>query len=84
MTEEKKKISWGGILYILSGAVIGGVIGFTLSEKGIDFDFAHVLMMFVSIIVGSYLHILFHEGGHMICGLMTGYRFLSFRVANFM
>lgn len=26
------------------------------------------------------LHIVLHEGGHLLCGLLSGYRFLSFRV----
>ena len=27
-----------------------------------------------------FLQILLHEGGHLVCGLLSGYRFLSFRV----
>ncbi len=30
------------------------------------------------------LHILFHEAGHLIFGLLTGYRFSSFRIFSFM
>ena len=28
------------------------------------------------------LHIIIHEGGHLVCGLLTGWKFLSFRVGN--
>lgn len=30
-----------------------------------------------------YLHILLHEAGHLVAGLMTGYRFVSFRIASY-
>lgn len=29
-----------------------------------------------------YLHIILHEGGHLICGLITGWKFSSFRIAS--
>lgn len=29
-----------------------------------------------------YLHIIIHEGGHLVMGLATGWKYLSFRVAN--
>lgn len=28
------------------------------------------------------LQIILHEGGHLVCGLLTGYRFVSFRIFN--
>lgn len=87
MTEEmkaKKKISWGSIIYLLACMVFGAVIGVVLDEANIDIDFAHIPAMLISLIVALYLHIILHEGGHMICGLLTGYRFLSFRVFSLM
>jgi len=29
-----------------------------------------------------FLQIILHEGGHLVCGLLTGYRFVSFRILN--
>ncbi|KIR01370.1 hypothetical protein P261_00184 [Lachnospiraceae bacterium TWA4] len=29
------------------------------------------------------IHIVLHEGGHLIAGLLTGYEFVSFRIGNF-
>lgn len=29
-----------------------------------------------------YLHIIIHEGGHLICGLISGWKYSSFRVGN--
>lgn len=36
------------------------------------------------LLVAFYLQILIHEGGHLLFGLLTGYRFCSFRLFNFM
>lgn len=33
-------------------------------------------------VVSSVLQIIIHEGGHLVAGLLTGYRFVSFRVFN--
>ncbi len=29
-----------------------------------------------------YIHIILHEGGHLICGLLSGWKYLSFRVGS--
>ncbi len=42
-----------------------------------------ILFSFLSFLVAIAVHILFHEGGHLIAGLLTGYRFVSFRIFNF-
>ena len=44
-----------------------------------------LLAVFGFVMVGMlfyYLHIIIHEGGHLIGGLCTGWKFLSFRVGN--
>ncbi|MBQ1477203.1 MAG: hypothetical protein IIZ33_03570 [Erysipelotrichaceae bacterium] len=38
------------------------------------------LMILVVFVIAYVLVIILHEGGHLIFGLMTGYRFLSFRI----
>ena len=30
----------------------------------------------------AYLHIILHEAGHLVCGLASGYRFVSFRIGS--
>ena len=96
MTNKKKektaknKGQWiAYVVYILTGAACGilapmytGMAGQT--EKGTFSD----IMSFVLILIGTYaamvIQIVFHEAGHLIFGLMTGYRFSSFRIANLM
>ncbi len=36
-----------------------------------------------SLLVSLFLLITIHEAGHLVCGLLTGYRFVSFRLFNF-
>lgn len=38
----------------------------------------------IGILLGMLLHIVIHEGGHLIFGFLTGYRFCSFRIMSFM
>lgn len=40
------------------------------------------LLAIVFMIFSTFLQIILHEGGHLVCGLLTGYRFVSFRIFN--
>ena len=46
------------------------------------------ILFFVGFITAVYVafifHIIIHEGGHLVFGLLTGYRFSSFRIFSFM
>lgn len=48
------------------------------------FPFAPMLALFVSMYVFLYLHLIIHEAGHLVFGLLTGYRFSSFRIGSLM
>lgn len=39
---------------------------------------------FAFFLLSMYLHIIIHEGGHLVFGLLTGYRFSSFRIGKLM
>lgn len=86
MSEQKKKkgFPWGGVIYFLVCAVIGGVIGVVLGESGANMDFTSLLGIMALFVVMLYLHIIVHEAGHAIFGVLTGYKFLSYRVGSFM
>lgn len=43
-----------------------------------------LLLMLLFLYVALYLQILLHEAGHLVFGLLTGYRFTSFRIGSFM
>lgn len=41
-------------------------------------------VLFVGFLLGMYLQIAVHEGGHLVFGLLTGYRFCSYRLGSLM
>ena len=41
-------------------------------------------MTIILICVACFLQLIIHEGGHLVAGLLTGYRFVSFRVLNWL
>ena len=43
---------------------------------------AGILWMLIAVLIAFILHIILHEGGHLVAGLLTGYRFVSFRFLN--
>ena len=85
MAEQKKrKFPWGAVIYILICGLIGGIIGVVLGESGAEMDFITLLGIMVLFVVMLYVHIIVHEAGHAIFGMLTGYKFLSYRVGSFM
>ena len=43
-----------------------------------------ILVLFGGFVLGLFLQIAVHEGGHLVFGLLTGYRFCSYRLGNLM
>ena len=43
-----------------------------------------IIILFAGFIIGIYLQIAVHEGGHLVFGLLTGYRFCSYRLGSLM
>ena len=72
------------IIPAIFGGIIGGIAGYT----GAKFFFAdngnkEMIIPFLFAMVISYiLHIIIHEGGHLVFGLLSGYEFVSFRVGS--
>lgn len=88
------KIVVGLAVGVLIGLVIGGGIGLLLKggspsefiSKLLDIDLLEgagvILAGIAGFIVSLFLLVILHEGGHLVCGLLSGYRFVSFRVFN--
>lgn len=53
-----------------------------MSEQGMFVFMAYWMAALLILILAVFLQIIIHEAGHLICGLATGYRVVSFRVAN--
>lgn len=77
----------GSVLPILLSVVLGGLVGFLWAFVGMDAlnDTAGGLalpLLLVYTFAAYLLQIIVHEGGHLIAGRLSGYRFLSFRVGS--
>ena len=89
----KKKKNYGDIaakiIMLLTGAVCGIFIIFTMNFFGtlVKGPAAFLLMFAEAMIImyiASFVQTIIHESGHLIFGLITGYKFVSFRIGNFM
>lgn len=86
---NKKKLAafcrrWWGFL---AAAAFGAACGFAAGALGIDigedlFQPWMGLAVLLSAAISLFLHIILHEGGHLVCGLLSGYRFVSFRAGS--
>lgn len=95
-TKNRKKGRYKGIiLFIVSSAILGFIMGY-LSGGILEDFFARYMygstwymeifnwIKIVAIFILGYLiHIIIHEIGHLIFGLLSGYSFVSFRVGSF-
>lgn len=70
---------------VVCGLLIGKVMGTMIKEEK---DTGNVLLavavLFLGMYFGIFLQIVIHEAGHLLFGLLSGYRFSSFRIGSFM
>ncbi|MCL2081828.1 MAG: M50 family metallopeptidase [Oscillospiraceae bacterium] len=94
MKKKKTKISLKSLLPYAFCAVLGLVIVY-INERNAGVDAAAegsslgmellaLLPVLASLFIGFMLHIILHEAGHLIAGLLSGYKFTSFRVGSIM
>ena len=89
--KKKKKIVWqqyiGAVFMMLIGAVCGFVMAEYLFLSSEDAPIYGKILSLAGLFLGMYVafffHIIVHEAGHLLFGLMTGYKFSSFRIASF-
>lgn len=84
MAKQKKKFPWELVIYFVCCIVVGAVGGLLLAKNDVDFALTDVWAAFVLFLAVFYLHIILHEAGHLLCGLATGYGFVSFRIGSIM
>lgn len=93
MSKEKKKSKKGTWLGMICFMLIGMACGIAMVryiEKAFSEDkplgdiLFMVALLFVGMYVAMFIQIAVHEAGHLVCGLLTGYRFSSYRVGSFM
>lgn len=76
----------GYALALLTGAAIGffGMMAVDdLAQGNFLLFLAYILVMLLGMVLAYFGQIVLHEGGHMLFGLLTGYRFISFNILGF-
>ena len=66
---------------MLVGGALGAVIAFYAFGEG-GSGWGGIAVMALSVFISFFLHIILHEGGHLVCGLLSGYRFVSYRAGS--
>lgn len=93
MRERKKKKNGGNALLMLLMVACGAGMGYLIGSTGIlnipadETPLAFMknyLWQILLLFLAYYVQIILHEGGHLLAGLMTDYRFSSFRIGSFM
>lgn len=83
---QKKKKNLGGIIVFAAEVVAGGCVGFFGADMianmpgGEDRFFLNLLVLLAGLYLALFLQIIVHEGGHLVFGLLTGYKFVSFNI----
>lgn len=89
MKNKKKKNGLMFVLMFVFGALIGIMLISAIDKLFGESDDAGVILFrcFAALLwlyIAFFLHIIIHETGHLIFGLLTGYTFSSFRIFSFL
>lgn len=69
------------IIAIIDGESIWTVAKTVFSRFSLQ-DVLEIAWMLIAVLIAFILNVVLHEGGHLVAGLLTGYRFVSFRFLN--
>ena len=83
---KKKKIQWGRYLMLLSFMLIGGVCGILMVRvaEALGGGLPLIVLLFILMYAFMLVQIAVHEAGHLIFGLLSGYKFCSYRLFSLM
>ncbi|MBO5070293.1 MAG: M50 family metallopeptidase [Roseburia sp.] len=90
---KKKKVVWQQYIAVVFFMLIGAACGILMvkyvdatatPEQTLGEQLFFLVVLFVLMYVAIFLQIIIHEAGHLIFGLLTGYKFSSFRIMSFM
>ena len=93
MDKKKKKITWqqyiGMAFYMLIGAACGFLMVMYVDQstgagKPLHEGLLALAGLFLGMYAAMFIQLVIHEAGHLVFGLLSGYRFSSFRIFSFM
>lgn len=91
--QKKKKVQWQELIGKAMPIVIGFCLGIWMAsqrERGVDLgasegkDLWGWARMLLFMVIGGLVQMIIHEGGHLVFGLLTGYKYVSFRIGSWM
>jgi len=80
------------LLAILPMLALGFVCGLLIGKYALEAEnrglsggiWGAIALLFIGFVLALYLQTAAHEAGHLVCGLLTGYRFCSYRLGSLM
>ena len=86
---KKKKVEIFGLIVNIILTILFTLILILTFENHIksipeEQELILLILIFISIYITMYIQIIIHELGHLIFGLLSGYKFSSFRIGNIM
>ena len=79
---QNTRIPWKAVGTVLLAALSGAALGYWLMSQVAPLG-PWGMAGGIALLVPAYLlQVTVHEGGHLVCGLLTGYRTLSFRIGR--
>ena len=87
MNNRKKKSKFKNYLFLLFNIALYVIPCFVALRYADPLNLHPLLKLagfFLAVYAAFIFHIIVHEGGHLVFGLLSGYRFSSFRVFSFM
>ncbi len=89
---KKKKLVWQQYVGIAFMMLIGAICGFIMvmyvdkfsEDTPLHKEIPALAGLFLGMYAALLFHLILHETGHLIFGLLTGYKFSSFRIFSFM
>ena len=79
---KKKNRRSGMVLPLIIAMLIWAIIGYIGVYHIVDSKVGYWFLLFIFICLSLFLHVIIHEAGHLVCGLISGYRFVSFRIGS--
>ena len=87
-----KSEKWGKwisvLLYVALGGALGWALGNFLSSGQVELPLGEKLLLLggalLLVYLAGMLQTILHEAGHLLFGLLSGYRFCSFRIGQWM
>lgn len=88
---KKRRVSWQQCVVMTVFLLIGGICGLMavhvmdrIAPENNGTEIVVFLVLFAAVYAGLFVQTIVHEAGHLLFGLISGYKFSSFRIFSFM